>query len=74
MESILKGEESEILHVKCTLNGEPARLLRELKDRGIVRSVREAVAHGIMALYERTAERDLKRAQALASRRIQEEV
>jgi len=60
--------------VRCTLRGEPARIVRELKERGVVASVREAVVHGLIALYERTAERDLKRAQAHASLRLQEEI
>lgn len=73
MGTYLKKESSEKLHVKCTLTGEPARIVLELKERGIVRSVREAMVHGILAFYERTAERDLKRAQASASLRLQEE-
>jgi len=63
----------EKLYVRCSLTGDPARMVRELKDRGIVCSVREAVVHGILALYERTAERDLKRAQARASLRLERE-
>jgi hypothetical protein len=69
----LKGEYVEKLHVKCTLTGEPARMVRELKERGLVRSIREAMVQGILVLYERTAERDLKRAQARASLRLEEE-
>ena len=70
----MKREPNEKLYVKCTLTGEPARMVLELKERGIVRSVREAVVHGILAFYEKTAERDLKNAQAKASLRLQEEV
>jgi hypothetical protein len=55
------------------LRGEPARIVRELKGRGIVKSVREAVVQGLLLLYERTTERDLRRAQARASRRLEEE-
>ena len=71
--NVTKKENKEKLHVKCTLTGEPARIVLELKERGIVRSVREAVVHGILAFYERTVERDLKNAQAKASLRLQEE-
>jgi len=53
----------EVIHVRCSIKGEPAQLLRELKERGIVSSVRGAVVQGILALYEETLERDLKRAQ-----------
>ena len=70
---ILGKESSEKLHVKCTLTGEPARIVLELKERGIVASVREAVVHGILAFYEKTSERDLKKAEARASLRLQEE-
>ncbi len=64
------GEER--LYVKCVLSGEPALIVRELKERGIVKSVREAVVQGLLLLYEKTAERDLRMAQARASRRLEE--
>jgi len=60
------------LYVKCVLSGEPALIVRELKERGIVKSVREAVVQGLLLLYEKTAERDLRMAQARASRRLEE--
>lgn len=62
----------ETLYVKCVLRGEPAKIVRELKSRGLVKSVREAVVQGLLLLYEKTAERDLKRAQARAGRRLEE--
>jgi hypothetical protein len=65
-------EGEERLYVKCMLRGEPARMVRELKRRGIIKSVREAVVQGILILYERTTERDLKMAQARASRHLEE--
>jgi len=34
--------------------------------------VREAVVQGLLLLYEKTAERDLRMAQARASRRLEE--
>lgn len=70
---ILTLEEPEKVYVKCTLKGEPARIVLELKERGIVKSVREAVVQGLITFYEMTMDRDLKRAQAKASRRIEEE-
>ena len=66
-------KEPEKVYVKCTLEGEPARIILELKERGIVKSVREAVVQGLLSFYERTMDRDLKWAQARASRRIEEE-
>lgn len=66
-------KETDKVYVKCTLRGEPARIVVELKERGIVRSVREAVVQGLLTFYEKTMERDLKRAQARASRRLEEE-
>ena len=54
-------EDSDRLYVKCVLTGEPARVLRYLLSRGIVCSVREAVAHGVMAYYDMVLERDLKK-------------
>jgi hypothetical protein len=62
--------EEEKLYVKCTLSGEPARIVRELKERGMVASVREAVVHGILTYYEKVVQRDLERAQLKASQRL----
>lgn len=61
------------VYVKCTLRGEPARIILELKERGIVKSVREAVVQGLLTFYEKTMERDLKRAQARTSLRLERE-
>lgn len=49
------------VHVKCVLTGEPAWVLRELLRRGVVCSVRDAVAHGLLAYYDVVLERDLMR-------------
>ena len=35
---------TEIVHVRCVLEGDVARMYRELESRGLVKSVREAVA------------------------------
>jgi hypothetical protein len=70
---VLTLKEPETVYVKCTLRGEPARIVAELKERGVVRSVREAVVQGLLVFYDKTMERDLKRAQARASRRLEEE-
>jgi hypothetical protein len=62
------------LEVKCTLKEEPARIVLELKERGVVASIREAVVHGLMAFHEKIVERDLKIAQLKASKRLDEEL
>ena len=54
-------EEQPRVYVKCVLTGEPAWVLRELLRRGVACSVREAVAHGLLAYYDVVLERDLKR-------------
>lgn len=63
-------ETEKKIYVKCTLSGEPARIVRELKARGVVASVREAVVHGILEYYEKILKRDLEREQLKASRRL----
>lgn len=40
-------EKDDVVHVRCVINGEPARIIRELKRRGTVASVKEAVVQGI---------------------------
>jgi len=66
----LSTEESKPLHVKCEIEGKPAEAYRELRKRGIVRSVREAVAHGLLALYDQQMMRDLRAAQAQPRARV----
>ena len=46
------------MYVKCTLRGEPARIVPEPKERGLVRSAREAVVRGPLALYGKITEHD----------------
>jgi len=61
------------MEVKCTLKEEPAHIVQELKERGVVASVREAVVHGLIAFHEKIVERDLKIAQLKASKRLDED-
>jgi len=63
----------EVVHVRCVLEGDVARMFRELESRGLVKSVREAVFHGISAYYERVMERDLLEARAKTSVQIANE-
>ena len=60
-------EYPEPLQVRCILEGDVARMYRELESRGLVKSTREAVAQGIAALYEKVMERDLLEARAKTS-------
>jgi len=71
---VLTTKEPGKVYVKCTLRGEPARIILELKERGIVRSVREAIVQGILAYYERISDQDLRTAQARTRRRLEEEI
>ena len=70
---VLTLEKPERVYLKCVLRGDPALIVLELKERGIVGSVREAVVQGLFAFYERILERDLRRAQVASARRIAEE-
>ena len=38
------------VYARCTLLGEPARIVLDLEDRGVVSSVREAVVQGLLTL------------------------
>jgi len=62
-------DEDQRVYVKCVLTGEPAWVLRELLQRGLACSVREAVAHGLLACYDAVLERDLKRRSLGSERR-----
>ena len=62
-------EKPEKVYLKCVLRGDPALIVLELKERGIVGSVREAVVQGLFAFYEKI----LRRAQVASARRIAEE-
>ena len=49
--------------------GWPAKMLLELKRRGLVGSNREAISQGILALYEKVLQRDLATEQLNTIRR-----
>jgi hypothetical protein len=50
------------VRVNCTLKGKPAEILLELKKKGLVASVREAVVQGLLTLHTQIVERDLQEA------------
>jgi hypothetical protein len=60
----------EKVWVNFVLTGEPARIIREAKKRGIAKSTRDAVVQGLLALNDKMVERDLRKAQANAHRQI----
>jgi hypothetical protein len=47
------------VRINTQVEGEPARILMELKQRGIVVSNTDAVIQGILALHEKVLQRDL---------------
>ena len=51
----------DVIYVKCVLRGEPARIIRDMKMRGVACSVREIVVQGLLALEEKTVEREIRR-------------
>ena len=61
---------TETVYVRCTLEGKPAKIVRELKRMGIVKSAREAVVQGILTYWDQVMVRDLREAQAQTSSRI----
>jgi hypothetical protein len=67
------GKESNRVHIRCSINGEPARVLLELKHQGIIRSNADAVCQGLLALWEKVVKRELEEAQLKASKRLDEE-
>ncbi len=46
--------------IRCTLVGEPARILLELKERGIANSYKAAISQALYAYYGDVLDRELK--------------
>jgi len=61
------------VHLRCSLAGEPARILSELKKKGVIRSYADGVCQGLLALWEKNIARELEEAQLKASKRLNEE-
>jgi hypothetical protein len=51
------------IRVNCTLYGEPAKILIELKQRGLATSNTDAVIQALYALHEKIVNRDIRLAQ-----------
>jgi len=49
-------------------------MFRELENRGLIKSVREAVSLGITTYYEKVMERDLLEARAKASAQLADRI
>jgi hypothetical protein len=54
-----KGADEVKARINTQVEGEPARILLELKQRGLVVSNTDAVIQGILALHEKVLQRDL---------------
>jgi hypothetical protein len=60
------------VRINCSVTGEAAEALRDLKRRGICKSNREAIVQALLALHERILERDLRYAQLRTLREAEE--
>jgi uncharacterized protein (UPF0297 family) len=63
----------ERVWVNFVLTGEPARIIREAKTRGIAKFTRDAVVQALLVMNDRMLERDLRSAQVRAQRRSERE-
>jgi hypothetical protein len=52
------------VRINCSIEGQAAKALLDLKRRGIIKSNREAVTQALLLLYEKEMERQLKWAKA----------
>ena len=60
------------MRINCSIDGEAAQILLELKKRGIVKSNREAVVQGLILLHEKVLERDLRYARLKTLKEVEE--
>jgi hypothetical protein len=60
------------VRINTTISGEPARILIELKNRGIATSNTDAIIQALFTLYDKIVERDLKTAQLRTLREVEE--
>jgi hypothetical protein len=59
------------VRINTEIEGEPAKILLELKQRGLVSDNTDAVNQGLLVLYDRTLKRDLARLQLQRLKEIQ---
>jgi len=64
-ESVNDGPSKQTTRVRINteIEGEPAEILLELKQRGLVSDNTDAVNQGLLVLYDRVLRRDLARLQ-----------
>ena len=60
------------IRINCSVDGEAAKILLNLKKRGIVKSNREAVVQGLISLQEKVLERDLRLARLKTLKEVEE--
>ncbi|AFU59342.1 hypothetical protein Ngar_c24180 [Candidatus Nitrososphaera gargensis Ga9.2] len=59
------------VRINTEIEGEPAKILLELKQRGLVSDNTDAVNQGLLVLYDRTLRRDLARLQLRQLKEVQ---
>lgn len=59
------------VRINTEIEGEPAKMLLELKQRGLVSDNTDAVNQGLLVLYDRTLKRDLARLQLQRLKEVQ---
>jgi hypothetical protein len=59
------------VRINTEIEGEPAKILLELKKRGLVSDNTDAVNQGLLVLYDRTLRRDLARLQLQRLKEVQ---
>ena len=69
----MKTRRDPKVRINTLITGEPAEILLELKQRGIVSSHSDAVIQGILAFHEKVVQRDLARARLRSLRAGEEE-
>jgi len=65
-------QESNVVHIRASIEGEPARILLELKRRGLARSNVDAISQSLITLWEKIIARELREAQLKTSQRLEE--
>lgn len=61
-----------MVHIRASIDGEPARILVQLKDRGIIRSYVDGVCQGLLVLWKEVLSRELEEARLAASKRLEQ--
>lgn len=63
---IANGSDMQRVRLSLALRGEIARILIELRRRGVIRSYSDGVCQGIRLFYEKVLEQDLRSARLKA--------